>query len=136
MKPTGILDSQPEPAVVTFGGTQVALKVDLSIYAIAALRRTAYKFTDRCYLFLARCEDPGWLMVTFGAKDEQQNLAPLLGEFCNELLDQQIRDDLANEAGTIRDLIVAQAFAEGNLLDPQRDEGSYQDDPLGIGEIR
>ncbi len=136
MNTSGILDSVPEPAAVTLGHNQVSLKVDLSIYVLGAVRRAAYKFTDRCYLFLSRCEDPGWLTVIFGAKAGQQNLVSLFGEFCNELLDQQIRDDLANEAGSVRDLIVAQAFAEGNLLDSQRDEGSYQDDPLGIGEIR
>jgi His-Xaa-Ser system protein HxsD len=100
-----------------------------------AVSRAAYKFTDRCYLFLSRSE-PGWMKVTLGTKDEKQNLASLLGEFCNELLDQQIREDLAKEAGPIRDLIVAQAFAEGNLLDPQRDDGSYEDDALGICTFR
>ncbi|HSS77989.1 MAG TPA: His-Xaa-Ser system protein HxsD [Thermoanaerobaculia bacterium] len=133
---TGIRDSQATPVAISLGQTQAALELDLSIYAERAISRAAYKFTDRCYLFLARSEQPGWMKVTFGAKEEKQSLLPLLGEFCNELLDQQIREDLGNEAGPIRDLIVAQAFAEGNLLDPQRDEGSYQDDPLGIGALR
>ena len=63
-------------------------------------------------------------------------VAPVIGEFCNELLDQQLRLALSREAGPIREILFAQAFAEGNLLDPQRDEGDYQSDPLGIGRCR
>jgi len=136
MTSMSIRDSQPTPVAISLGHNQAALEVDLTIYAERAVSRASYKFTDRCYLLLSRSEQPGWLKVTFGAKHEKQDLGPLLGEFCNELLDQQIRDDLSIEAGPIRDLIVAQAFAEGNLLDPQRDDGSYEDDALGIGTLR
>lgn len=132
----GARDSQPTHVAIFLGKTQAALEVDLSIYAEKAVSRASYKFTDRCYLFLSRSEQPGWMKVTLGTKDEKHNLASILGEFCNELLDQQIREDLVEEAGPIRDVIVAQAFAEGNLLDPQRDDGSYEDDALGISTLR
>jgi hypothetical protein len=33
----------------------------------------------------------------------------------------------------LRELIVAHAFSDTNLLDPARDDGDYVEDPLGIG---
>jgi His-Xaa-Ser system protein HxsD len=117
--------------------SSVALEIDTSIYAAAAVLRACYKFTDRCYFFVSRCpEAHGQLAVHISAKEGSANLNRLVGDFCNELLDQQIRESLAREAGAIREIIVSQAFAEGNLLDPLRDEGKYQEDPLGIGEHR
>ncbi len=119
---------------MTVGQVLLAIEIDLSLYSLPAVRRACYKFTDHCYLFLSHTEDPGWLAVTLLAKNREQVLCNLAGELYNELLDQQIRETLSLEMGTIRDLIVAQAFAEGNLLDSMRDEGNYQEDPLGIGE--
>lgn len=132
----GTRESQPIPIAILLGKAQAALEIDLSVYTEKAVSRAAYKFTDRCYCFLSRSEQAGWMKATLGTKDEKHDLASLIGEFCNELLDQQIRQDLVQEAGLIRDVIVAQAFAEGNLLDPQRDNGSYEEDALGIGTLR
>jgi His-Xaa-Ser system protein HxsD len=111
---------------------RVALEVDASIYSQDAVLRAAYKFTDRCYVFI---EHPGNFVVALTPKDTLASRA-LIGEFCNELLDQQVRESLSREFGDLRTLIVAQAFAEGNLLDKERDEGNYQADPLGIGKRR
>ncbi|HKU51152.1 MAG TPA: His-Xaa-Ser system protein HxsD [Nitrospira sp.] len=128
---------QGEAGPIVFGsGSVLALEIDVSIYESSAIFRAAYKFTDRCYIFLARAEEASFLIVTFRAKKEGQDLSDLIGLFCNELIDQQIRQELAREAGPVREIIVAQAFAEGNLLDSLRDEGSYEEDPLGIGQPR
>jgi His-Xaa-Ser system protein HxsD len=130
----GISSRPTAPTAFALGEESVALEIDLSVYSTGAVLRAAYKFTDRCYVFLARsAEDPSLLVVTLGTKLRQVESRLLAGEFANELIDQQLRENLAKEAGPIRELIVAQAFAEGNLLDPQRDDGDYQDDPLGIG---
>jgi len=114
-----------------------ALSVDLSIFSREAVLRAAYKFTDRCHLFVEReSDDGGRLVVTFRPRNPESGLADLVGEFSNELVDQQLREQLACEAGPIREMLVAQAFAEGNLLDPDRDEGDYVLDPKGIGGLR
>ena len=52
----------------------------------------------------------------------------------NELINQRIRLDIAAETKSIRELIVAQAFAEADLLDRSRSEGDYHDDPRGIAK--
>jgi His-Xaa-Ser system protein HxsD len=130
----GIRTAKTEPQAVAMGQVLLAVEVDLSLYSLQAVFRACYKFTNHCYLFLSHTEDPGWLAVTLLAKDGNQASHNLAGALYNELLDQQIRETLSLEMGPIRELIVAQAFAEGNLLDSMRDEGNYQEDPLGIGD--
>lgn len=116
---------------------QLILKVDSTVYSKPCLFRTCYKFTDRCYVFLSRDEDDQKTIITvLSPKAESVDLNQLSGEFFNELLDQQVRDSLSKETGELRNLIVAQAFAEGNLLDESRDEGDYEADPLGISKHR
>lgn len=125
------MSTEPEAILL---GVDLAFEVDTTIYELDAVLRVAYQFTDRCYLFIARDEkDPRRLTVYMGAKSADADPAALAGDFSNALIDQQLRAVLAREAGPLRELIVAQAFAEGNLLDPQRDEGDYREDPHGIG---
>jgi His-Xaa-Ser system protein HxsD len=115
----------------------VALRVDLSVFAMEAVLRAAHKLTDRCHLFVERpTRRDEHVVVTFRPKGDQALLDTTVGEFANELIDQQLREHLAREAGPIREILVAQAFAEGNLLDPNRDDGDYVRDPKGIGSLR
>lgn len=120
----------------TAGGASTALELDLGIYSLEAVLRACYKFTDRAYLFLARSDRQDHLRVFMQAKEAEPTVRDLMGEFGNELLDQRLRRAIAEEVGTVRELIVAQAFAEGNLLDEDRDDGDYEADPRGIGRRR
>ena len=54
----------------------------------------------------------------------------------NELVDQQLRVQLDAEFRDVRTLIVAQAFAEGNLLDPNDERIDYRTDPREAGKRR
>lgn len=118
----------------TLDRTQVALQVDLALYSVDAVIRAAYKFTDRCYLFLSR--SGGSLIAAIVPKRKDADLEDLLGQFSNELIDQRLRESLDQQFGQVRTLVVAQAFAEGNLLDPVQDNGDYQSDPRGAGRRR
>jgi len=112
---------------------QILLNINTKLYSTIALFRTCYLFTDRCYLYL--CPGAGEdIEVYIKPKAEQYDPKGLAGDFCNELIDQQVRQDLVQETGEIRKLIVAQAFAEGNLLDEVKEHGSYQQDPLQISK--
>jgi hypothetical protein len=50
------------------------------------------------------------------------------GEFENALLDHQLRFEIARETATLRELIVAKAFAEGDVLEdpPVGDDRDYR----------
>lgn len=127
----------PQLRAWTFKGTRVALEVDLSIYSLEAVFRAAYKFTDRCYVFLSRDPgQPGTILAVLAPKNQTADLETVMGDFSNELLDQRLRESLETQFGQVRTLIVAQAFSEGNLLDPVQDDGDYRSDPHGIGGRR
>jgi His-Xaa-Ser system protein HxsD len=118
------------------GGPSVVLEVDLGVYSLEAVLRACYKLTDRCFLLLRRSDGDDRLDLFLQPKRPEPEVQVLLGELANELLDQQLRRTIAEEAGPVRELIVAQAFAEGKLLDGDRDEGDYEADPRGIGRRR
>jgi His-Xaa-Ser system protein HxsD len=133
----GIVPTAPEAHLLQLGCHAAAIKVDTTIYSQPALLRTCYKFTDRAYLHLSRDENsPDCVVLIVGMKTEKGSIADLMGNLCNELVDQQIRQNLADEAGPVRVMIVAQAFSEGNLTDADRDAGDYEADPRNIGRQR
>jgi His-Xaa-Ser system protein HxsD len=99
----------------------LSVDLDESVYSRDAVLRTAYWFTDRCYLYIAR-PAPGSLRVNLKSKALKPDLAvetleEVAGEFLNSLLDHQIRRDIESETGGIRELLVAKAFAEAGLLE-------------------
>jgi len=97
--------------------TTDSFKVDTSIYSKSCIFRTCYKFTDKAYIFLSRTpDDPQSITVSFTLKSSIEDLNRIILEFQNELIDQSTREILEDEFGPLRDLIVAQAFSEGNLL--------------------
>jgi His-Xaa-Ser system protein HxsD len=122
----------------TLTGDRVALELDLSIYSTEAILRAAYKLTDRCYVFLARVQQPDRLVAVLALKKATtpEALRTLVGEFSNEVIDQRIRESLASEFSSIQTLIIAQAFSEANLLDPGRDEADHRTDSRGIRQRR
>jgi His-Xaa-Ser system protein HxsD len=123
-------------AWVTEPGRQVALAIDTTIYSLDVILRAAYKFTGDSFVFLSRKDNSAQqILAVFVAKDG--SAAPeLIGRFSNELLDQRLRESLDKQFGPLRTLIVAEAFAEGNLLDGDRDGGDYVSDPRGAGARR
>ena len=129
------LSHQHSPIHELSSGAVVA-EIDTSIYSLDGIFGACYKFTDNCYVFLSRDSDRGLIYAFFSPKDNNDNLRRVTGEFFNELIDQQLRRRLEAESADLRTLIVAQAFAEGNLLDENQDAGDYRNDPLEIRKRR
>ncbi len=92
------------------------LLLDENIYCREAVLLASDWFTDRCYVSISR-PGPGKLAVAIKSKTSRTELEPLLSEFQNALLDFQLRVEIGRETKQIRELIVAKAFAEGDLLD-------------------
>ncbi|HXU31834.1 MAG TPA: His-Xaa-Ser system protein HxsD [Thermoanaerobaculia bacterium] len=115
---------------------EVAVTVDTTLHSRRAIFEACYKLTGQNFVTLTR--DPGNPnLVVIGFRARKDALDPsIAGIFANELIDQEIRGALDREMAPIRELIVAQAFAEGNLLDSLREDGDYSEDPLGIGQLR
>ncbi len=114
------------------GDESLCVSVDTSIYSLDSLFRVCYAFTDRCYLFLQPEGRASVVRVRFTRKTPGCDLSQLAGEFSNALIDQRVRLQIAAETRAIRELIVAQAFAEADLIDRTLSESSYLDDPRGV----
>lgn len=90
-----------------------AIFIDLpkEIYHRDAVLKAVYAYSDRFYVKLAPHEE-FYVRVMFEAKTEAKVDVGLAAKcFCNDVIDQQIREDLARTNGHIRNIIYEHAFA-------------------------
>lgn len=94
------------------GPTKVS--VDLSVYGLTAVLKSAYRFSGRAYLHV---QDAGQGKVDVWVRTKNGDAAEtIVGEFLNDLLDQRLREVVAAETRSERDLIMAHALSRTNLL--------------------
>jgi His-Xaa-Ser system protein HxsD len=138
MTPEGIQRREHAAAPVRLRGDgSIALDIDRELFSMDVVLRSSYKFTDRCHIFIQTHETrmDRWTVV-IRPKNADPNVIELAGDFSNELIDQRLRERLEQQFGDVRTLIVAQAFAEGNLLDAAGADDDYASDPQRIGRLR
>lgn len=82
--------------------------VDMSLYAKESLVAACYKFTDRFYVHQQSMDNK--VEVIFESKEGNAVTETIVKQFCNELIDQQVRFNTNQQFGHIRDLIVEEAF--------------------------
>lgn len=88
--------------------------IDTKIYSQEAINATCYKYTDKFFVQQKTIDDTN-IVVSMELKDENNPVSENnLKQFCNDLLDQQVRVDVNNRFGHIRDLIVEEAFKPVN----------------------
>lgn len=86
--------------------------VDMALYAKEPLVAACYKFTNRFYVHQQTQDDK--VNVVFESKDGNAVSEEIAKQFCNELIDQQVRHNINQQFGHIRDLIVEEAFRPVN----------------------
>src|SRR5437867_4179007 len=86
------------------------MEVDLDIYDLSAVLKVADKFTDRCFVHLQHRSER-IVEVRFRAKSAQVPLDSIAGAFCNEVLDQRLRQIVARESEPVRNLVLAHALS-------------------------
>ena len=127
-------ESEARPFVF-IQGRVIALEVSTTAYSLPAILRTCYKLADRLHSFVSPTELDAVYSIMLWSRVGGDISEDLIGEFTSELADQELRERLAREAGPIREMIVAQAFAEGTFTE-EPNESDYEADPLGIAEAR
>ena len=94
-----------------FDDGRILLEIDKNIYDTRAVANASYRFTDRCYIYQEPISD-NIMGVYFKSKEDTNVLLEKMAdEFCNELIDQQIRLNIEKEYGHIRNEIVKKAFS-------------------------
>ena len=86
--------------------------IDMSLYAKESLVAACYKFTDK--FFIHQQTSGNNIDVVFESKDGNAVSESIVKQFCNELIDQQVRYNTNLQFGHIRDLIVEEAFKPVN----------------------
>jgi His-Xaa-Ser system protein HxsD len=113
----------------------ISIVIDRSIYPVDVVSRTCYAFTARAYVFMTPCGESS-VRVDIAPKQAGGDIAAIAGEFGNLLLEQSLRARIAEETRSIRELIVAQAFCEGDLLDRRDTDADPAEDPRHIADRR
>ncbi len=106
-----------------------------SLYPLEVIYGTSYMFIESCYVRL-EMSGSDEILVHFKAKDADDDLETIEGEFSNELLNQAYRHSLSARTGKVRDLLVERALGGALARDPldelASDDLDFLDDPLGI----
>lgn len=92
------------------------ITVYTSIYSIDAINAATYCFLCNYHIIVNPVADnKNAVVVIFEAKNLERDIQVDLKDFCNTLIDQQVRVQLDLTNGKIRDLIVAHAFSPIDL---------------------
>ena len=87
------------------------IKVDKSVYSREAITATVYRFSGEYNVSVENSDDSSdKYAITLNPKDENKVCADVQEVFTRELIDQQVRLDIEERFGHIRDLIVEEAF--------------------------
>ena len=84
--------------------------IDLNLYSEKAIIATIYRYTDKFFVYQNTMpSNDKQVCVIFESKDGglEENIVK---QFCNDLIDQQLREITTEKYGYIRDLIVEEAF--------------------------
>lgn len=100
--------------VLELENNRFQVSIDLALYAKEAITATLYKFSHLFYIHQSVDSNNKSVIVIFESKDENVVDSTVVKQFCNELIDQQVRYNTNLQFGHIRDLIVEEAFKPVN----------------------
>ena len=94
------------------------LNIDKNMYSKNTLLKACYKFTDVFYIFITpNVNDQSIFTIYFQSKNEAIQVENLIGQFNNEILDQELRSVILSETQKVRDTIVTRALLSGQPND-------------------
>ena len=100
--------------VIEIEGNKFQMSIDLNLYAKEAITATLYKFSHLFYIHQSMDSNQNRVIAIFESKDNNIVDDKIVKQFCNELVDQQLRYNTNVQFGHIRDLIVEEAFKPVN----------------------
>ena len=101
--------------VVELENNKFQVSVDLALYSKDVITAAIYKFSHLFYIHQQiDGNNPNIVIVIFESKDGNILTVDIPKQFCNELIDQQLRHNVNEQFGHIRDMIVEEAFRPVN----------------------
>lgn len=107
---------------------KLAFTLNLDAYGQESVYQAAYTMLDRLYFYFDK-RGAKTLAAEIKAKDGSSGVAleRLKDEFFNELLNAELRAQIARRTKKVREALIAQA-----LIGASADKNDYIEDPLGI----
>ncbi len=100
---------------MTLENDKFQVSVDLSLYTKDVITAAIYKFSHLFYIHqMTDIGNPNFINVIFESKEDKIVTDDIPKQFCNELIDQQLRHNVNAQFGHIRDMIVEEAFKPVN----------------------
>jgi His-Xaa-Ser system protein HxsD len=110
---------------INAGHTAAELNVDRSVYSKAAILRTCYWLEKELVCHISEAQGK-WLVnlslrypLATLEKPKVQPIDYWISEFQSALIDSQLRIEIQTETASIRELILAKAFAKSGILEDE-----------------
>ena len=95
---------------------RVELVIDLRAYRLAAVQKTAYRLAARCTAMLGDVGERSVAVhLMFPTTTSEAQALEVARVFFQELLDQELREQIAIETAPLRNLILAHAYSRTGL---------------------
>jgi His-Xaa-Ser system protein HxsD len=104
------------------------VSVDLRLFSLTSVRKTAYRFTDRFGVDIG-LDGTERAVVRLTPKPDTPDAPTVADEFRNELLDQDLRERVYVETEPFRRVLLAHALSKVPVVDAGLDTAAYEDDP-------
>lgn len=107
---------EPEREWRLVNGT-IDLELDLRSYRLSAVKKAAYRLADRFTAVLGSpAGDRLVVSLRFPANASEASAREAVRQLFQELLDQELREHIAEETNPVRTLILAHAFSNVDLI--------------------
>lgn len=94
------------------------LEIDLTVINLNSVKQAAYKFTDLCSFIFEQKNKRLFVTINFLKIMDQNEKEDIVNKLYNEILDQDLRQIIADETEHVRNLILANAFSNSELIEP------------------
>lgn len=104
-------------APFVFRDGEIRATVDVRVYRVTAIQKTAYRMAERCTAVLGSlAEDHLPVTLVFSRPIDERQAREVARLFFQELLDQELREKVGEETRAIRSLLLAHAFSKTDLV--------------------
>ena len=110
------MSTEDRAAAPVFRDGRIDFVVDLQAYRLRAVKKVAYRLAAQCTALLGNVTDSSVsVALTFPRPTSEADALEVVRVFFQELLDQELREQIAAETAPLRDLILAYAYSRTGL---------------------
>lgn len=100
-----------------FRDGSIRVEIDVRVYRVSAVQKTAYRFADRCTVVMGAVGASSLpVTLAFRPTTSERDAFDVARLFFQDLLDQELREQIAGETSAVRALILAHAFSKTDLI--------------------